>query len=478
MTQRVRHLYWLAAVASLIPIWTPQSLPFQDGGSHLYNGAALLEWLGGNPAYRQAYTLSMGSASNYLDHLLLGAMSATIGPEYAEKILVTGLLLGLAAAAEYAAGAPIAFLLLPFGHCVFLNLGFYNFMASLPVFLVAAGRMARGGPGFSPFAETALPIALALCHPFSLAVWAMVRMIHACLRAQAARTLRPAVSAGLALLPGLLLTVHTSSSTAASTAAMETRWPAVASLLRGLPASWFFWSFDAFDAAAGLVNSLLFAIAAWLAWRNRHSAPLTMPEKSWLLTLPLLIAAYFALPDEWRTFGFINKRVTLFIFLGFALTLARRPMGARSAMLVVAGGLFLTAFVVVRHTVVFSRFDGHIRVFRQCLERVEAGSAVYVDPASVFHDAAPESGASWQVRWLLSAAGVPAVRRKLLLTNDYEGSLTYFPLRYVPAAERRPADYILTRSQRTWPGYGAACSSPQGWVMHRRIASPDAGPPR
>src|SRR6185503_211911 len=96
------------------------------------------------------FYLDLEPVPNWLIQALFWLLLAVLAPALAEKVLLTVYVLGFAAAAWWFAGVERperrvnAFLALPFVYGLLFHFGFYNFLFSLPLCLLAVGWWWRG----------------------------------------------------------------------------------------------------------------------------------------------------------------------------------------------------------------------------------------------------------------------------------------------------------------------------------------------
>jgi hypothetical protein len=142
-------VFWSLVAAQLIPIWGFQYLPTQDGPAHLSNAVILREYRAPGTHYHELFEIRREPIPNWTAHLMLAGLMFIVSPLVAEKLLVTGYVLGLAGAMRYYCGAfgeptkPLALvgLLFTFNRCFWL--GFYNFGLSLALCFFMLGYWLR-----------------------------------------------------------------------------------------------------------------------------------------------------------------------------------------------------------------------------------------------------------------------------------------------------------------------------------------------
>ena len=149
MTETLRRLRWLyagCALLLLLPLWAVPRVPTVDGPCHLYN-AWVMHHLGDPafPAIGRHFQVDAQPLPNWLIQAVLYALLAVAPAALAEKVLLTGYVLLFAAAAWWLAGAQEparrvnAFLALPFVYTLLFHFGFYNFLFSVPLAMLAGG---------------------------------------------------------------------------------------------------------------------------------------------------------------------------------------------------------------------------------------------------------------------------------------------------------------------------------------------------
>ena len=135
-----------STVLLLLPLWTVPRVPTVDGPCHLYTAWILRHLHDPNhPLIASTFQGVLAPIPNWLTQALLYVLlSVTSGP-VAEKLLLSLYVLLFAAAAWFFAGSVEperrihAFLALPFVYNYTVHFGFYNFILSLPLMLLAIG---------------------------------------------------------------------------------------------------------------------------------------------------------------------------------------------------------------------------------------------------------------------------------------------------------------------------------------------------
>ena len=138
-------------IIHLIPLWSNNYFPSQDGPSHIYNAHLFLQLLNSdNWQVQQVYSLNIGWIPNSIAHIFfVGGLALNIPPLIIEKIFVS-MAIGLLpfsisyVAASFDKKAKLVSLIgfvLAFHNL--LHMGFYSFSISVPIVLFTYGMWVR-----------------------------------------------------------------------------------------------------------------------------------------------------------------------------------------------------------------------------------------------------------------------------------------------------------------------------------------------
>jgi hypothetical protein len=153
-----RWILRVCAVAALVPLWSAPHLPFTDLPEHVAAIATLRHWFDPGWNVRQYFTLALGQ-SNYLLYYLAGALLAfPLGnAERANVALLSVIAVGFPYALRsllraLEADERLALFGCTLFWCQSLLIGFFNYLAALPIALwglslaVREAQAARAGP--------------------------------------------------------------------------------------------------------------------------------------------------------------------------------------------------------------------------------------------------------------------------------------------------------------------------------------------
>jgi len=490
--RRWRRPHWPAWVYAalvalyLVPFWAvPGYLPSTDGPSHVYNAWLLGELAGPAPArlLRAYYTINPQPVPNSLTHVALMALLWALPPAAAEKALLSAYVLLLAGALWYLAGAVdrerawLALLGLPFAWNQLLGLGFYNFLFSIPLLLLALGlwwrHRDRPDPGFAAalvglllacyFAHIlAAVLALAGIGVLWLASWRRERW-----RGHLAHL---AILAPAAVLPVWFTVVRPGAPGYPSGATWQTLWSDLAHL-RTL------WQFSGERGETGAILAKVFA--AWIAFtllraalarrtgtpagaagtvgalgsagtagsagpaadsegRTARSRRRWWREEDGFLVLALLLAGfYFLSPGGTAGGGFLQPRLLLYPFL-VVLPWLSTDLGRWGRAAAVAALAALAAYPVTWAVPCYRAGARDVKAFVHGLDAVPPGSVVVPLVFDRHTTSCMRAGS------VDHAAGYAAVAKGLIDWDNYEAETDYFPLRFRAFALRPPDMSIET----------------------------------
>ncbi len=136
-------LFLLMILINAIPYVTGTFFPSMDGASHLTNTNIIRQlWFYDNEFFRQFFVINPEPVPNWTSHLFLALTGLFLPPWAGEKMLII-ILLGATPLAFRALirtinprNAFLSFLIFPFTHPMFLFFGFFNFCLSVLLFIV------------------------------------------------------------------------------------------------------------------------------------------------------------------------------------------------------------------------------------------------------------------------------------------------------------------------------------------------------
>jgi hypothetical protein len=133
-------------VIHLSPIWAFKFFPTQDGLSHVYNAKVLKDYhKHENYKIRDVYRLNLTLFPNWTSHALMAVLMYLFPPIVCEKTIISLCVAGLPLSLFYFLHAvdkrktPLGLLGFVFTYHYLLQMGFYNFALSMPLFFFTLG---------------------------------------------------------------------------------------------------------------------------------------------------------------------------------------------------------------------------------------------------------------------------------------------------------------------------------------------------
>jgi hypothetical protein len=332
-------------VLHAIPVLAFPWFPTLDGPAHLYNARIIGSLLGGDVTTARFFELNPFPEPNWLGHAIMAGVMTIASAQAAEKVVILLHVIGLPLSFRFALlrlgsrNAWAALLIFPFIYCFTFRIGFLNFSLGLPLLLLAVGTGARLSP--SPDKRSLMWIALLLtvlyfahlaC--FLLAVGFLfglaLRKTGADRDADGTRwwhaLLANLKAPLLAASPGLLLCAAFFFSHQDERAQLG-HLPfsdLLAGLLNGRP---FVALSEAEEPYARTITWAMAAMTVAVMTIALRGPKLHSLERTWLLAgVAVLVVAYFVLPDQMATGGFISVRLLLFAYLLWALWLGLQEL--------------------------------------------------------------------------------------------------------------------------------------------------------
>ena len=432
--------YVATTLITLVPVWLPSVFPSQDGGAHIYNAHAMAVMATGERGahYSDLYAVNFTALANWADHLILALLTALFSPTVAEKLLVSSYVLAFAAAARYATGSIrpghgwVAHLALPLIFTFSVQMGFYNFILSFPLYFVLIGFYWRHRDGRHTRSLALLLLALYLLHPLawlfgilslSIMVIAAARSPHAHGHTSAATTTRRLMQVWLAALPGLVLLLVLIGHEPVEAA----EWQPLPALLRHIVFGGPLWTFGPVDTGLGAALFGLFAFGTLLAWRTAKaddaSAALAWVTAAYLLLLVVL-------PSQWKSLGLITERVGTFAFFTWVLALAGHNYTARARRALIISGQLLALVFVARWAVAVQMLEPYVEEYLSVAPHVEPARRV-LELNFAPRGRGPEGERlSHPVAPFAHTIGLVGAKRDAVILNDYEAMTSVFPLKY------------------------------------------------
>jgi hypothetical protein len=424
-------VFSVLVLAHLLPVWVFRYQPTQDGPSHLCNAIIVRDYGTPGTHHHEFFELAYEAFPNWTSHLLLAGLTSLVHPLSAEKLLVTGYIVGFAFACRYFLAslpggavqlAPLC-LLFVYNRCFFM--GFYNYCLSLPLVFLILGICARLPERFSPWSLVALAGLFVLAYFTHLvgyvqAAFGAVLLVLCTCGCRWSRFLYVLV----ALLPSSVFLAYYLTATGFwNGLSSEARFsPDLANVNRDV-----FIPYEAWSIPIGSFWLLTYGAYAALGlcpWPRRKPVS-ACPSKRWIpvfilgLTMGIL---YLAGPDTFgRHGGYLKPRLAIVLPILW-LALLRPPSIAWLKCALMVGACVLLA---AQLTCTCSHFAAANRI----LERYAAGIEE-VGPSNVLYVLQSKQQTPFEVSYLLHASNYYCLDSTSTNLDNYEATTHYFPVRF------------------------------------------------
>jgi hypothetical protein len=207
-------------------------------------------------------------------------------------------------------------------------------------------------------------------------------------------------------------------------------WPSLMALARGIVACGPLWAFGGVDIAFGLIFNLLMAVLFWHGLQRRVQK-FQMRRSDALLGLVLIwLAVYCICPDQWKTFTFISKRLAIFFFSCLLLGIAGLMIPQRIRRFVVVASVFLSLAMLTRWTLKYRALNSVLKEYTSVARQIAPNSRLLAVSFADYGAGPDGEELSWEVAPFMHASGYLGVDRTLVVLDDYEARVPYFPLSF------------------------------------------------
>jgi hypothetical protein len=142
-------LFWLLTLGALVPVWVAPFLPTQDGPAHVEAARILERLIADDPRFTQFFDVRPEPLPNWTTQALLWFLLLIVPAAAAEKVLVTGYVIGFAwtyrrlalALQPQAVVVPLLGVLFCYSRCFWL--GFYNYCLSMVLLFGLLSELAQ-----------------------------------------------------------------------------------------------------------------------------------------------------------------------------------------------------------------------------------------------------------------------------------------------------------------------------------------------
>ena len=456
LSQRENSFFVLLIVIHLLPIWFFNYFPSQDGPAHLHSASVLRGYhFPEHSVFREYYLLNKNLTPNWFTHLSLAGLMYIVPPLIAQKLLLSGYIILLPISIRYALYAVrpdaifLSFLAFPFIYNYVLHMGFYNFSYSMAMFFFVVGYWLKHQNHFTfrrVITLSVLSLLLYFCHLFSLVtayiaialltVWLTILDLAPQVRQQKfnwrsfAQVLRMRVLVPLcAFLPTLILVVMFLARKSTVNSDIDTSrltWKHIFYLLSlhslvSFQKPEFLFSI----ALAGLFAAIcLYVLIAKLAHRQINF------WDGFLFVVVAYVLLYLIAPDKMSGGGNIKQRLLLYPFFILILWFGAQSYHwiVKQRIQLVAVGI--TLMLLGTHTIQYAELNSYLEEYVSGMHLVEPNTTLL--PLSFSNTGHTPDGKvlSGRVKPFWHASGYIAAQKNVVVLNNYQAALDYFPIAY------------------------------------------------
>ncbi|HLP20077.1 MAG TPA: hypothetical protein VK174_07245 [Chitinophagales bacterium] len=451
----ILYLYIPMVIAFLLPVWLNPYFVTLDGSCHLYNAGILRDMLlhRNTELFSRFYELNRDYSPNWFSHIALATLLNFFSPSMAEKVLVSGYVIGFALFAWLlvkqirAENKALAFLAFTFIYTYVLQKGFYNFSFGL-VFMMAAVWVhlkyySHIRLWLFILIQTLLLTTTYFVHPFGyLLAVAILGSMPVFGIAQASDTLRlrlhkaakEILVVSVAALPSIamllyFLTRRSGEATFPNTDTAEELWDVLHKLTGIVNLTR---SEEPYAAFVFYLFTVLLIVGVIVKIYQRT---LTAYDAIFAVAMGMVLF-YFKAPSGFAGGGMINQRLQIipFVILLFWFASVEYPKWVTA--------IASTAAIVVSLCLLFIRLPVHAQASELAEEYVSAQAYIKPNatllPLSYDHYGFTKEGKRiTDGIWIfLHTADYIGAGKPLIMLGNYEAATTHFPLTWKP--EKNP----------------------------------------
>lgn len=429
-------MFILLVLAYVLPIWIFTYFPSQDGPCHIYNSFIIRHYDDPDYVFNKYYEVRKSPIPNWASHAAMTLLMYLVPPLIAEKLLLTGYIILMAASILYFVNAvdekrtPLAFIGFPFIYNYLFLMGFYNFSLSVAFFILSVGYWWKHFNTFgikNAVVLTLLLVALYFCHlvPLVLAVFSIMMVAFLSLPFKMSRW-KQAFLTLPCVLPATGLAYYY----------IRTRGSARS------PGSWTLarlWEYFSRNESLAYYSQSQITFGKIVTWvfvalflytfiRDRFFTKewkfrLRIQMKDFLLILcATFFIIYVKAPDGMSGGGFIKTRMAFMPFLIIIPWLSwDMPKVARG---LIGGLIMLLAVAYIGHASHYHKLlDDDLKTYTSGIDVIEKNKVVL--PLSFNH-----SGRCWRIGLFLHAVGHYGYETGCIELDNYEATTNYFPTYY------------------------------------------------
>jgi len=434
--------FLILALIYILPIWVFKYFPSQDGPCHIYNSFILKHYDDPDYVFNQYYEVRKSPIPNWTSHAFMMLLMYLVPPLIAEKLLLTGYVILMAASVLYFVNAvdarrtPLAFIGFPLIYNYLFLMGFYNFVLGVALFMLSVGYWWKRYDTFgikNMAILTLLLVLLYFCHlvPLALAMFSIVAVAILYLPFRISRWKRTLLTLPCMLPASALTFYYLRTRGTAQRAGAWTLSRLWQYFVRNESLAYYSESQIIFGK---IVTGVFAALFLYTFIRDRFFTKewkfsLRICKKDFLLLLcAVFFVIYLKAPDGMSGGGFIKTRMALMPFL---IIIPWLSWDMPKVMRGIAGGMvMLLAVAYMAHASYHHKLlNDDLKIYTSGYDVIEKNKVVL--PLSFDH-----SGRCWRIGLFLHAVGYYGYNTGCIELGNYEATTSYFPTYFKPGFRR------------------------------------------
>ncbi len=425
------YFFFLLVFIYALPVLLLHFFPTIDGPAHLYNSNLLNHYFfSPSSGVDNYFSFNAEPEPNWLGHILLCLFNSFLPSYLAEKIVIL----------LYVFSMPIAFRALikklapeniyasyfgfPLIYTLLFYLGFYNFCLSISLLLfMIYYRYERTKTVWSKINFTLLLLLLYFAHLFSFLLFIAIDLYFYCIDFKKSRkeetthfTFKAVLLSILPYLPGILLTINFLIKKSEGGKAIF------------LPASTLVnWIKEAapfitlnhdkeylYTTSLNVVWILLFVYVLFTRLRRKEKLNV---QDNWLLIALVILAAYFILPDDAASGGYISLRIVLYFFVFFIFWLSLQSIHKLFYIIAASISVILSMVLLNKHYEDSKVLSADANEMYSAVNFIEEGNSVLP--------------LNYSSNWMhANFSNYLGSEKNIIVLDNYEAAKPHFPLKW------------------------------------------------
>jgi len=426
-------LFFTLVLISSAPVIVFEHFPTLDGPAHLYNSNLLGYLIGGDNFIKQYFSLNSLSTPNWIGHFLILGFQRVFGAIVAEKLIVIICIAGLAYSYRFLISTlnknqlQSTYIILPFTYSFFLFLGFFNFILSTIFLFITLNLFLKLINNYNSFLHISTALTLLLTyfsHPFGFFGFLLIVGIYGIFilfkeipKKNISKIVsQSAIIISLITIPSILYIMYAGKGIMAFSNERIPIQELISWLynLRSLIVFNFgkeqIYTITLFIAIVILLLLIIFKIYVY-----KNSSNNSPSNSIWLVSSIMLLLAYFILPNQINSGGYVSDRLNYLFFIFILIWISTFTWNKRIITT-------FCAIVIICHLGLMSYYTKQIYWLNKPAENIHS-LAKKIEPNSVILPIGNHP--NWMLGHISNYIGAD---KKVVVLENYEAHTGYFPV--------------------------------------------------